>query len=311
MVAPQPTNACSTIPMTTERRLGARRSRRCRPRLARDLADAVREGHRGTVNHVVTTPVATGRSTARTRGRSKGEERWPRFASPKFLQKGRCWTITKNKKPFSVSPKFLQEWGGIGGIHEDSRGLTETEKAKESRSLPMKDERHRRVGKSLSTDFESLLPLSKKSDRCALFRSGRNGAFRQSGAAGCGAGPKWCGEWCGPAAVGADAEGVVEGCAFNMPAQKDSTNKREAQLLTEISDLVHGVTMPFACGGTLVPNKPVTLRFKDGVSIPVRRTDRDEAGSATLDDLVARCTPAPLGRARRRSSIGPCATRAS
>jgi len=96
-----------------------------------------------------------------------------------------------------------------------------------------------------------------------------------------------------------------------MPAQKDSTNKREAQLLTEISDLVHGVTMPFACGGTLVPNKPVTLRFKDGVSIPVRRTDRDEAGSATLDDLVARCTPAPLGRARRRSSIGPCATRAS
>lgn len=44
-----------------------------------------------------------------------------------------------------------------------------------------------------------------------------------------------------------------------MRARETATNEREAQLLTEISDLVHGVTMPFACGGTLVPNKPVTL----------------------------------------------------
>jgi len=80
-----------------------------------------------------------------------------------------------------------------------------------------------------------------------------------------------------------------------------ASNEREAQLLTEISDLVHGVTMPFACGGTLVANKPVTLRFTDGVSIPIRRTDtgRDDARSGTLHDLVARCTPAPFGKGRK------------
>jgi len=84
-----------------------------------------------------------------------------------------------------------------------------------------------------------------------------------------------------------------------MRARETPTNKREAQLLTEISDLVHGVTMPFTCGGTLGPTEPVTVRFKDGVSVPVRLTDRDDARSATLDDLVAHCTPAPFGKGRK------------
>jgi hypothetical protein len=84
-----------------------------------------------------------------------------------------------------------------------------------------------------------------------------------------------------------------------MRAREPARNKREAQLLTEIADLVHGVTMPFACGGTFVPNEPVTLRFKDGANIPIRRPDRDEVRSATLDDLVARCTPAPFGKGRK------------
>jgi len=42
-----------------------------------------------------------------------------------------------------------------------------------------------------------------------------------------------------------------------MRARKRTSNEREARLLTEIADLVHGVTMPFACGGSLAPAKPV------------------------------------------------------
>lgn len=34
---------------------------------------------------------------------------------------------------------------------------------------------------------------------------------------------------------------------------------------------VHGLRAPFACGGTLVADKPVTLRFPDNTLIPVLR----------------------------------------
>jgi hypothetical protein len=84
-----------------------------------------------------------------------------------------------------------------------------------------------------------------------------------------------------------------------MHTRKGTSNEREARLLTELADLVHGVTMPFACGGSFVSTKPVTLQFKDGVTIPVRRMERPEARDGALDDLLQRCAPAPFGRGKK------------
>jgi hypothetical protein len=57
------------------------------------------------------------------------------------------------------SPRTLQEWGALGRIHEDSRALGETAKVEEFSKPAVKDERDHHVGKTLSAEFESLLPL--------------------------------------------------------------------------------------------------------------------------------------------------------
>ncbi|MBX3232016.1 MAG: hypothetical protein KIT84_20130 [Labilithrix sp.] len=84
-----------------------------------------------------------------------------------------------------------------------------------------------------------------------------------------------------------------------MRARETASNEREAQLLTELSDLVHGVTMPFACGGTLVPSKAVTLHLKNGLEVPIRRAAGERDRDPAVEDLVERCAPAPFGKGKR------------
>ncbi len=50
--------------------------------------------------------------------------------------------------------------------------------------------------------------------------------------------------------------------------------KHELSLLEELRYAVHGLRAPFACGGTLVPDQPLTLCFKDKTQIPVLRAPR-------------------------------------
>ncbi len=69
--------------------------------------------------------------------------------------------------------------------------------------------------------------------------------------------------------------------------------------IEELSNLVHGISSPFVCSGTFVPEAPVTLRFKDGTKVPIKRLERLDSPHAALEPLLARCSPAPFGKGRK------------
>src|SRR6266446_9704709 len=75
--------------------------------------------------------------------------------------------------------------------------------------------------------------------------------------------------------------------------------KPSAALLDELRYAVHGLDAPFACGGTLVPDQPLTLCFPDETQLPVLRAPRVFEQEQLLQPLVQRCTPAPFGKGRR------------
>ena len=50
--------------------------------------------------------------------------------------------------------------------------------------------------------------------------------------------------------------------------------QHEQSLLDDLRYAVHGLGAPFACGGTLVPDQPLTLCFQDKIQIPVQRAPR-------------------------------------
>jgi hypothetical protein len=47
--------------------------------------------------------------------------------------------------------------------------------------------------------------------------------------------------------------------------------KHELSLLEDLRYAIHGLCTPFACGGTLVPDAPLTLCCKDKTQLPVLR----------------------------------------
>ncbi len=75
--------------------------------------------------------------------------------------------------------------------------------------------------------------------------------------------------------------------------------KHEPSLLEDLRYAVHGLCAPFACGGTLVPDQPLTLCFQDKIQIPVQRAPRVFDQEQLLQPLVQRCTPAPFGKGRQ------------
>ena len=50
--------------------------------------------------------------------------------------------------------------------------------------------------------------------------------------------------------------------------------KHDPSLLEDLRYAVHGLCAPFACGGTLVPDQPLTLCFKDQTQFQVLRAPR-------------------------------------
>ncbi|MBI2503917.1 MAG: hypothetical protein HYW07_11880 [Candidatus Latescibacteria bacterium] len=82
-----------------------------------------------------------------------------------------------------------------------------------------------------------------------------------------------------------------------MASRKDMGLERA--LLEDLHRTVHGLRAPFACGGTLVPEKPVTLCFKDKTLIPVLRAKNAFDQEPLLRPLVERCSAAGFGMGRR------------
>jgi hypothetical protein len=75
--------------------------------------------------------------------------------------------------------------------------------------------------------------------------------------------------------------------------------QHEPSLLADLRYAVHGLCAPFACGGTLVPDQPLTLCFQDQIQLPVLRAPRVFEQEQLLQPLVKRCTPAPFGKGRQ------------
>lgn len=84
-----------------------------------------------------------------------------------------------------------------------------------------------------------------------------------------------------------------------MARRTPQVTAHQQAVLEELSNLVHGISAPFVCSGTLVPEAPVTIRFKDGTRVPFTRLERLADPHAALEPLLARCTPAPFGKGKK------------
>src|SRR5437667_3011185 len=62
---------------------------------------------------------------------------------------------------------------------------------------------------------------------------------------------------------------------------------------------IHGVTSPFSCEGTFVPEKPVTLLFKDQTRFEVIRAKNPFERNNELKPLLEHCKPAPFGKGKK------------
>jgi hypothetical protein len=69
----------------------------------------------------------------------------------------------------------------------------------------------------------------------------------------------------------------------------------ETVLLEKLGNAVHGITRPFACGGSLVPSAPVTLRLED-LKVAFQEPRRGRGGDQALETLLSRCRAAPFGK---------------
>ena len=62
---------------------------------------------------------------------------------------------------------------------------------------------------------------------------------------------------------------------------------------------IHGVTAPFSCAGTFVPEEPLTLVFRDKSQFTVERAKTGYEQVKALQPLIDRCQPATFGDQRR------------
>lgn len=75
--------------------------------------------------------------------------------------------------------------------------------------------------------------------------------------------------------------------------------KHELSMLESLRYAAHGINAPFACSGTLVPKRPVSIRFQDKTQITVSRVKGTYEQEQLLQPLIARCRPAGFGKGRK------------
>jgi len=78
-----------------------------------------------------------------------------------------------------------------------------------------------------------------------------------------------------------------------------SNTNHERALLEGLHHAVHGLSAPFACCGTLVPEQPVTLCFRDKTQISVLRARDTFEQERLLRPLADRCAVAAFGMGRK------------
>lgn len=76
-------------------------------------------------------------------------------------------------------------------------------------------------------------------------------------------------------------------------------SKTAPSTLQNLRLAVHGVTAPFACEGTFVPDKPITFVFRDKTRFEVVRAKNDLEQREALKPLLERCKPAPFGDGKK------------
>src|SRR5216684_907372 len=75
---------------------------------------------------------------------------------------------------------------------------------------------------------------------------------------------------------------------------------RKAQsTLEDLRLAIHGVTAPFSCEGTCVPEKPVTFVFRDQTRFEVARAKNAFEQKKELKPLLEHCKPAPFGDGKK------------
>ena len=62
---------------------------------------------------------------------------------------------------------------------------------------------------------------------------------------------------------------------------------------------IHGVTSPFACEGTFVPDRPANIVFKDRSRFEVDRAKDSYGQNVESKHLLSRCKPAPFGEGKK------------
>ncbi len=76
-------------------------------------------------------------------------------------------------------------------------------------------------------------------------------------------------------------------------------NKKAQTKLEQLKLALHGVTAPFSCEGTFVPDKPVTIVFKDNTRFAVVRAKNSFEQGRELGPLLEHCKPAPFGAGKK------------
>jgi hypothetical protein len=106
----------------------------------------------------------------------------------------------------------------------------------------------------------------------------------------------FAGKWNARQAAKLQKKNVIRRPLFMASGKKMS---HEQLLLEGLRYAVHGLTAPFACEGTFVPEQPVAIRFSDKTQITVARAKNTYDQEQLLRPLLNRCKPAPFGKGRK------------
>src|SRR5438045_1918595 len=80
---------------------------------------------------------------------------------------------------------------------------------------------------------------------------------------------------------------------------EETMNKKAQTRLEQLKLALHGVAAPFSCEGTFVPDKPVTIVFKDDTRFEVVRARSSFDQERESRPLLEQCKPAPFGAGKK------------
>ncbi len=82
-------------------------------------------------------------------------------------------------------------------------------------------------------------------------------------------------------------------------SEGETVNKTARRKLEDLKLALHGVTSPFSCEGTFVPDKPATIVFKAETRVEVVRAKSSYDQEREARPLLEHCKPAPFGHGKK------------